>query len=71
MYKHMLEIKTKTMKWGNSVGVLIGNKIKPNKMVRVLITEEEITKVKDIFGKIKLKTPTEELEKQVDKDLGL
>ena len=67
----MIEIRTRTRRWGNSVGIIIGNRIKANKKVRVLITEEETTKVRDIFGKIKLKTPTQELEKQIDKDLGL
>ena len=71
MFKHMLEINTITRKWGNSVGILLGKRIKPNKKVKVIISEENITKVKDIFGKLKLTMPVEKLEKEIDKDLGM
>lgn len=67
----MIDIITKTRKWGNSVGILIGKEIKPGKTVRVLITEEKFTKARDIFGTLKLKTPTDKLMKEIDKDLGL
>ena len=68
----MKEIITTTRKWGNSVGVILGKSFKPNTKVRVLIIEEKkITKVGDVFGKFKMKTPTEILEKETDKELGL
>ena len=65
----MLDITTKTRKWGNSVGVLIGNKIEPGKTVRVLITEKNISKAMDIFGTLKFKTSTDKLMKEMDKEL--
>ena len=67
----MIEIETVTRKWGNSVGVLLGNKIKPNKKVRVIVIENKITKVKDIFGIMKFSKSAEQLEKETDKELGL
>ena len=67
----MIEIETTTRKWGNSVGVLLGNKIKPNKKVRVIVIENNITKVKDIFGILKFSKSAEELERETDKELGL
>lgn len=67
----MQEIITTTRRWGNSVGVLLGKRFKSNKKVRILISEERVTKVKDIFGKLKFTKSTEELEKEIDSDLGL
>ena len=67
----MKEIITTTRKWGNSVGVLLGSKIESGKTVRILVGEEGVTKVGDVFGKFKLKTPTNILMKKIDKELGL
>ena len=71
MFKHMIEIETTTRKWGNSVGVLLGNKIKPNKKVRVIVIEKNISKAGDLFGILKFKKSAEQLEKEIDRDLGL
>lgn len=71
MFKHMIEIETITRKWGNSTGILLGNKIKPNKKVRVIVIENNITKVKDIFGTLKFSKSAEQLEKETDEELGL
>ena len=67
----MIEIITTTRKWGNSVGILLGKDFKPNTKVRVLVTEEKFTKAGDVFGIIKMKTPTDKLMKEIDKELGL
>jgi len=67
----MIDIITKTRKWGNSVGVLLGKKIKPGKIVRVIVTEKKFTKVGDVFGKYKMNISTEKLMKEIDEDLGL
>lgn len=69
MFKHMIEIETTTRKWGNSTGILLGNKIKPNKKVRVIVIEKKVSKAGDLFGILKMKTPTEKLMKEIDKDL--
>mgnify|MGYP001583640590 CR=1 FL=1 len=67
----MIQIETTTRKWGNSVGVLLGKSFKPNRKVTILVSEGNISKARDIFGTLKLKTPTEILEKEIDKELGL
>jgi hypothetical protein len=71
MFKHMIELETMTRKWGNSVGILIGNKIKPNKKVKVTIVEDKVATAGDLFGILKFKKSAEQLEKEIDKDLGL
>ena len=67
----MIEIETTTRKWGNSVGVLLGNKIKPNKKVKVIVIEKKISTAGDLFGTLKFKKSAEQLEKETDRDLGL
>lgn len=68
----MLEIKTTTKKWGNSVGVIIPKSmgIKEGEKVRIHIEpEERYTKVKDIFGTFHFKKSTAEIMKEVDEEL--
>ncbi|MBS3155872.1 hypothetical protein J4413_01405 [Candidatus Woesearchaeota archaeon] len=67
----MIEIVTKTRKWGNSVGVLLGKSFKPNTKVRILVSEEKISKAGDVFGTLRLKTPTSKLMKEIDEELGV
>ena len=67
----MIEIETKTKKWGNSVGIILGKKFKPNMKVKVLISDTTITKAGDIFGKLELTTSVDELMKKIDRDLGM
>ena len=55
----MMEIKAKTRKWGNSIGVLIPQgvveeeKIKPNQEITLMISTKTITRGKDIWGTMK------------------
>ncbi|HIH17214.1 MAG TPA: AbrB/MazE/SpoVT family DNA-binding domain-containing protein [Nanoarchaeota archaeon] len=73
----MIEIETKTKKWGNSLGVIIPRKLaqeaglREEEMVRVVIQKQKgVVKVKDIFGKLKgWKKPTSQIMKEIDKDL--
>lgn len=68
----MKEIITTTRKWGNSVGVLLGKDFKPNTKVRILVSEEKrVTTAGEIFGVLKLKKSAEQLEKEIDKEMGL
>lgn len=73
----MMELKAKTKKWGNSIGILIPKEairkenIKPDQEVTVLISAKPITKGKDIWGTLKFKESTEELMRQIDKEFGL
>ena len=73
----MMEIKAKTRKWGNSIGVLIPKEvvkienIKPNQEITIMIRNKPITKGKDIWGTLKLNKTVDQLMREVDKDFGL
>ena len=77
MYNLMMEIKAKTKKWGNSIGVIIPKEvirqqnIKPDQEVTLMISNKPITKGKDIWGTLKFKQSTEELMREVDREFGL
>lgn len=71
----MMEIKAKTKKWGNSIGILIPKEavkkenIQPDQEITLLISAKPITKAGDLFGTMKFKKSTEELMREVDKEL--
>ena len=73
----MMEIKAKTKKWGNSIGILIPKEIvkeeniKPNQDVTFMISGKPITKGKDIAGRWKFSKSTEQLMREVDKDFDV
>jgi len=73
----MMEIKARTKKWGNSIGILIPKEairkenIKPDQEVTVLISAKPITKGKDIFGTLKFKESAEELMRDIDKEFNV
>ena len=73
----MMEIKVKTKKWGNSIGVLIPKEvvkeenIKPNQEIILMISKKPITKGKDIWGTFKFKEPTEKLMREIDKEFNV
>ncbi len=73
----MMEIKVKTKKWGNSIGVLIPKEvvkeenIKPNQEIILMISTKPITKGKDIWGTFKFKEPTEKLMREIDKEFNV
>ena len=70
----MMEIKAKTKKWGNSIGVLIPKEvirrenIKPEQEIILTINKKPITKGKDIWGTLKFKESTEKLMRGIDKE---
>ncbi len=70
----MIEGKSNLRKWGNSFAIRISKeklsleKIKLNDEIRFIISKKP-TKVKDIFGKLKFKTPTDKILGQIDKEL--
>lgn len=70
----MMEIKAKTKKWGNSIGIVIpkeivkGEHIKPDQEVTLMISTKPITKGKDIWGTFKFKKPIGQLMREVDKE---
>ena len=71
----MIERETKLRAWGNSIGLVIPKEdvrkenLHPDQKVKVIITPIESVKVKDIFGKLKLKKNTEQIMKETDKEL--
>lgn len=73
----MMEIKTKTKKWGNSIGVVIpkeivkGEKIKLNQEITLMIGTKPITRGKDILGTLKFKESTEKLMREIDKEFNV
>lgn len=72
MFNSMIEITARTKKWGNSIGVILPKNLgfREDQDVHMAIESPgRKTKVKDIFGTIKLKKSTEELMKEIDSEL--
>lgn len=73
----MMEIKARTKKWGNSIGVVIPKEvireenIQPNQEITLMINTKPITRGKDIFGTWKFKKSTDKLMREVDKDFDI
>ncbi len=71
----MIERETKLRVWGNSIGLVIPKEdvikenLHPDQKVKVIITPIKTVKVKDILGRLKFKKSTEEIIKDVDKEL--
>ena len=71
----MIERETTLRAWGNSIRLVIPKEdvkkenLHPDQKVKVIITPIKSVKVKDIFGKLKLKKSTEQIMKDTDKEL--
>lgn len=71
----MLEFKTTTKKWGNSIGITIPNnivnkgKIKTEKEIEVIIIDKKIDLSK-IFGSLKLKQDTQKIKDEMKAGWG-
>jgi antitoxin component of MazEF toxin-antitoxin module len=68
----MIDLKARTRKWGNSVGVVLPKElgIRPNEEITIhLEPGRSHTRVKDIFGKFKVKGGVAALMKEIDEDL--
>ena len=71
----MIECETKLKKWGNSIGFIIPKEdinredLHEDEVVREVIANKKMVKVKDIFGKISLKKSTAQIMKESDKEL--
>lgn len=65
--------ETKPKIWGNSLGVTIPNEIvkkehlSPQKKVKVFVLNTETEHLKEIFGTLKLKRPTQEVMQEIDR----
>ncbi len=64
-----MAVETITKKWGNSMGVVIPSEtvdklgLRPNESVVIEITKKE-NPLKELFGAIKMKKPTENMLKE-------
>lgn len=71
----MIEYKTTLKAWGNSIGLILPKEditkenLHVNQKVKVVIMPIKTLKVKDIFGKLKLKRSAEKIMREVDKEL--
>jgi antitoxin component of MazEF toxin-antitoxin module len=71
----MIQIKSKLRKWGNSFGIVIPTKTiedisyKEGDEVMILISKDNDNTLKESFGTYKFKKNTEEILKEVDKEL--
>ncbi len=69
-----MAIEVKTKKWGNSIGVVIPSKaaqkmkLRPEETVIIEITKKDNV-LKDLFGSLKLKKPTETILKEIREEL--
>lgn len=69
-----MAIEVKTKKWGNSIGVVIpietADKLNlvPEETIVIEITKKSNV-LKELFGSLKFKKPTEQILKEVRKDL--
>ena len=70
----MLEVEAKVRKWGRSFGVVIPKDkvkkegIKENETIRLLITKKTNV-LKETFGTMKFKKSTDEMMREIDKEL--
>lgn len=68
-----MAIEVKTKKWGNSLGIIIPSKeaeslkLKENQTIRVDIHLTTENPLKEMFGSLKFKTPTEKILKEIRK----
>ncbi|MBS3122606.1 hypothetical protein J4434_07025 [Candidatus Woesearchaeota archaeon] len=71
----MFECEAIVKEWGNSLGIVLPKRkileesISPNQKVRIIVNKTESLKAKEIFGKIKWKTPTTEIKTMLKKEL--
>lgn len=69
-----MAIEVKTKKWGHSLGVVIPFetahklKLRPEETVVIEITKKDNV-LKELFGSLKFKKPTEQMLKEVREDL--
>ncbi len=68
-----MTIEVKTKKWGNSLGIIIPNKeaeklkLKPEQKLKIEIHLTTENPLKEMFGALKFKRPTEEILKDIRK----
>ena len=70
----MIEINAKTKKWGNSLGILLDKNsvkkanLKENEKIKIILLKNKNV-LKETFGTLKFKKSTEQMMREIDKDL--
>ena len=70
----MIKTQSTLRAWGNSIGIVLpkeelrADSLGVNDEVEVII-KKKTNPLREIFGKLKFKTPTDQLLRQVDKDM--
>ena len=73
----MLELEGEIKKWGNSAAVrmkrieLQKNHLRFNEKVRLIVIPKLSLKGRDLWGKLNIKKPTQEIMREIDKDLDV
>lgn len=73
----MIELEGEIKKWGNSGGLRLRkdeiqrNKLRFNQKVRVIVIPETSVKAKDLVGTMRIKKSTEEIMREIDRDLDI
>ena len=70
----MIEIKTRLRRWGNSLGVIVPQKVIESEKVKegdeiTLLVSNKKPNLRKLYGKHKFKKPVEQIMKEMDKDL--
>jgi putative addiction module antidote len=70
----MEEIKVKLRKWGNSIGVVIPQEVLKNNNKKegdevTILMPKENNVLREMFGTLKAKKSTEQIMKEIDKEL--
>lgn len=71
----MIEVRTRLIKWGNSVGIVVplsklkNTSMREGKEVRALIMEENKVDLRKMFGSHKFSKPVAQLMKETNEEL--
>ena len=71
----MIELSTKLRKWGNSFGIVVPigslqeENVKEGDEVTILMKKKRGNTLRETFGTYKFKKSTEEMMKEIDKEL--
>ncbi len=73
----MIEVKGKIRKWGNSYGIIIPIKaveelgVKEGEQLTAMIHSEKANVLRETFGKLKMKSDTDKMMREIDKELDI
>jgi antitoxin component of MazEF toxin-antitoxin module len=73
----MIEVEGEIKKWGNSIGfrmkknLLRNSEIRLNTKMKAILLPRQAVLGRDIWGKMKIKKKTEEIMREIDRDLDI